>query len=261
LDCQSKRKTVFLLFSCGDLATVSSACCNFDELCGLDSALEMGCRSNEDCRAGQEASGSGIASGLDKSVPGYTMYASGWMYGNQQGQMCGPYTQQQLYDGLSTNFLPEDLLVYPIINGYTANSVPLKYFKQFPDHVATGFAYLQNGIISVAPSVTSFPPSSSNATVHQDEIQTEHATSATHLISHQTMPPQTSSNGSVLDQLTLNHEESNMLASFLSLVTSFQRETNMLAGFSLMVKVEIMVHILYWSFLVGSSMDMFQMQP
>jgi hypothetical protein len=203
--------------SCGDLATVSSACCNFDELCGLDSALEMGCRSNEDCRAGQEASGSGIASGLDKSVPGYTMYASGWMYGNQQGQMCGPYTQQQLYDGLSTNFLPEDLLVYPIINGYTANSVPLKYFKQFPDHVATGFAYLQNGIISVAPSVTSFPPSSSNATVHQDEIQTEHATSATHLISHQTMPPQTSSNGSVLDQLTLNHEESNMLASFLSL--------------------------------------------
>ncbi|KAG7536822.1 GYF domain [Arabidopsis suecica] len=203
--------------SCGDLATVSSASCDFDELCGLDSALEMGCRSNGDCRAGQEASGSGIAPGLDKSVPGYTMYASGWMYGNQQGQMCGPYTQQQLYDGLSTGFLPEDLLVYPIINGYTANSVPLKYFKQFPDHVATGFAYLQNGMISVTPPVSSLSLSSSNATVHQDETRTEHGTSATHLISHQTLPPQTCSNGPVSDQLTLNHDESNLLASFLSL--------------------------------------------
>ncbi|XP_020869451.1 histone-lysine N-methyltransferase ATXR7 isoform X2 [Arabidopsis lyrata subsp. lyrata] len=203
--------------SCGDLATVSSASCDFDELCGLDSALEMGCRSNGDFRAGQEASGSGIAPGLDKSVTGYTMYASGWMYGNQQGQMCGPYTQQQLYDGLSTGFLPEDLLVYPIINGYTANSVPLKYFKQFPDHVATGFAYLQNGMISVTPPVSSLSLSSSNATVHQDETRTEHGTSATHLISHQTLPPQTYSNGPVSDQLTLNQDESNLLASFLSL--------------------------------------------
>lgn len=222
MDGQS-QKTVFLLFSCGDLATVSSASCDFDELCGMDSALEMRCRSNGDCREGQEASGSGTASGLDKSLPVHIMYANGWMYCNQQSQMCGPYTQQQLYDGLSTGFLPEDLLVYPIINGYTVNSVPLKYFKQFPDHVATGFAYLQNGMISVAPPVSSFPLSSSDATIHQDETRTEHATSAAHLISHQTLPPQTSSNGSVSDQLTLNQEESNMLASFLSLVTSFQR--------------------------------------
>ncbi|XP_019088588.1 PREDICTED: histone-lysine N-methyltransferase ATXR7-like isoform X3 [Camelina sativa] len=204
--------------SCGDLATVSSTCCDFDKLCGLDSALETSCRSNGDCREGQEASGSGgTASSLDKSLPGYTMYASGWMYGNQQGQMCGPYTQHQLYDGLSSGFLPEDLLVYPIVNGYTAISVPLKYFKQFPDHVATGFAYLQNGMINVSPPVNSVPLSNSDATNHQDKTQTEHATSAAHLISHQTLPPQSSSPGSVSDQLTLTEEESNMLASFLSL--------------------------------------------
>ncbi|XP_023636689.1 histone-lysine N-methyltransferase ATXR7 isoform X3 [Capsella rubella] len=203
--------------SCGDLVTVSSACCDFDALCGMDSALDMSCKSNGDCREGQEASGSGTASGQDKSLPGYTMYASGWMYGNQQGQMCGPYTQQQLYDGLSTGFLPEDLLVYPIVNGYPANSVPLKYFKQFPDHVATGFAYLQNGMINVAPPVSSFPVSSNNATNHQDKTQTQHATSAAHLISHQTLPPQSSSTGCVSDQLKLNQEESDMLASFLSL--------------------------------------------
>ncbi|XP_024013142.1 histone-lysine N-methyltransferase ATXR7 isoform X2 [Eutrema salsugineum] len=197
--------------SCDDLATVSSACCDFDELCGLDTALEVSCRSNGDCREGQEACGSGTASCLDKTLPGYTIYATGWMYGNQQGQMCGPYTQQQLFDGLSTGFLPEDLLVYPIINGYMPNSVPLKYFKQFPEHVATGFAYLQTGMIGVVP------PVSNNATVHQREPQTEHPTSAAHLIFQQMLPPQTKSDGSVSDQLMLNQEEANLLASILSL--------------------------------------------
>ncbi|KAL1220067.1 Histone-lysine N-methyltransferase ATXR7 [Cardamine amara subsp. amara] len=184
-----------------DLATVSSACCDFNELCGLDSTLEMSCRSNGDCREGEEASDGGAALSLDKSRSGYTMYASGWMYGNQQGQMCGPYTQQQLFDGLSSGFLPEDLLVYPIINGYMPNSVPLKYFKQFPDHIATGFSYLQNGMISVAPPVSSIPVSRSNAT--------DHVTQA--------LPPQTNCSGSVSDQLTMNQEEENMLSSFLSL--------------------------------------------
>ncbi|KAG2302425.1 hypothetical protein Bca4012_060730 [Brassica carinata] len=187
--------------SCDDLATVSSACCDFDELCGMDSALEMSCRSNGE----GEASSTGTASGLDKSeVPGYTMYATGWMYGNQQGEMCGPYTQQQLFDGLSTGFLPEDLPVYPIINGYMPNSVPLKYFKQFPEHVATGFAYLQNGMMNVVPHA------SNNAAVHQHETQAEHTTSAAHLISH-------GSNGSLLDQQMLSQEEVNLLASFISL--------------------------------------------
>ncbi|CAN6857951.1 unnamed protein product [Brassica oleracea] len=186
--------------SCDDLATVSSARCDFDELCGLDSASEMSCRSNGEGREVHEAGGG--SGGTDESeVPGYnTMYASGWMYVNQQGEMCGAYTQQQLFDGLSTGFLPEDLLVYPTINGYMQNSVPLKYFKQFPQHVATGFAYLHNGMINVVPHT---------------ETRAEHtASSAAHLISH---PPQPSSNGSLLDQRMLNQEEVNLLASFISL--------------------------------------------
>ncbi|KAL1112315.1 hypothetical protein V6Z11_D02G119400 [Gossypium hirsutum] len=56
--------------------------------------------------------------------------------------MCGPYIQQQLYEGLSTGFLPDELPVYPVVNGALINPVPLKYFRQFPDHVATGFIYL-----------------------------------------------------------------------------------------------------------------------
>ncbi|KAH6764902.1 SET domain protein 25 [Perilla frutescens var. hirtella] len=69
-------------------------------------------------------------------------FVSGWMYVNQSGQMCGPYIQQQLYEGLHTGFLPAELPVYPILNGNLLNAVPLNHFNQFPDHVATGFAYL-----------------------------------------------------------------------------------------------------------------------
>ncbi|KAH0909950.1 hypothetical protein HID58_033271 [Brassica napus] len=186
--------------SCDDLATVSSTCCDFDELCGMDSALEMSCRSNGEGREVHDAGGGGGGGTHKSEVPGYnTMYASGWMYVNQQGEMSGAYTQQQLFDGLSSGFLPEDLLVYPTINGYMHNSVPLKYFKQFPEHVATGFAYLHNGMINV----------------HQRETQAEHtASAAAHLVFH---PPQPSSNGSLLDQRMLNQEEVNLLASFISL--------------------------------------------
>ncbi|KAL8523875.1 hypothetical protein ACS0TY_013726 [Phlomoides rotata] len=81
----------------------------------------------------------GTSSELGYASPAFV---SGWMYINQNAQMCGPYIQQQLYEGLHTGFLPEDLPVYPILNGNLLNSVPLNYFKQFPDHVATGFVYL-----------------------------------------------------------------------------------------------------------------------
>ncbi|XP_019107476.2 histone-lysine N-methyltransferase ATXR7 isoform X3 [Beta vulgaris subsp. vulgaris] len=73
---------------------------------------------------------------------GLSDYVTGWMYLNEQGQMCGPYLQQQLFEGLSTGFLPDELPVYPIVNGALLNPVQLKFFKQYPDHVATGFAYL-----------------------------------------------------------------------------------------------------------------------
>ncbi|XP_004487925.1 histone-lysine N-methyltransferase ATXR7 isoform X2 [Cicer arietinum] len=69
-------------------------------------------------------------------------FVSGWMYVNEQGQMCGPYIKEQLYEGLTTGFLPFELPVYPVINGTIMNPVPLNYFKQFPDHVSTGFAFL-----------------------------------------------------------------------------------------------------------------------
>ncbi|KAI4317069.1 hypothetical protein L6164_024979 [Bauhinia variegata] len=86
----------------------------------------------------------------DPSCPAYVQPAdvSGWMYVNEHGKMCGPYIQEQLYEGLTTGFLPVELPVYPVINGTLMNPVPLNYLKQFPNHVSTGFSYLGPGISS-----------------------------------------------------------------------------------------------------------------
>ncbi|XP_009601073.1 histone-lysine N-methyltransferase ATXR7 isoform X3 [Nicotiana tomentosiformis] len=111
---------------------------------GSPLCVEMSCQSNgeiENVSSPRDVGGSSVGDKISIVYPQPPL-ATGWMYVNQQGQMCGPYIKEQLYEGLSTGFLPEELLVYPILNGTISNAVPLKYFNQFPDHVATGFAYL-----------------------------------------------------------------------------------------------------------------------
>lgn len=108
------------------------------------SSLERSCQVNGNTDVASHASGAAGISYPSKNCNGHGLsdFVTGWMYLNEQGQMCGPYLQQQLFDGLSTGFLPDDLLVYPVLNGAFLNPVPLKLFKQYPDHVATGFTYL-----------------------------------------------------------------------------------------------------------------------
>lgn len=111
---------------------------------GSPLSVEMSCQSNGESENVSSSRDVGGSSTSDKSSVVYPQaaVATGWMYVNEQGQMCGPYIKEQLYEGLSTGFLPEELIVYPVLNGTISNGVPLKYFNQFPDHVATGFAYL-----------------------------------------------------------------------------------------------------------------------
>ncbi|CDP07236.1 unnamed protein product [Coffea canephora] len=121
-----------------------AACCDGDEKVGSNSRTEISCQSNGNSG---DVNQSFVVSGSSNDNKTHTLsslpsYVTGWMYVNHNGQMCGPYIQDQLYEGLATGFLPEELPVYPILNGALTNSVPLKYFKQYPDHVATGFAYL-----------------------------------------------------------------------------------------------------------------------
>ncbi|OMO80070.1 hypothetical protein CCACVL1_13179 [Corchorus capsularis] len=119
-------------------------------------AMEMSCQSNgngsvipQSCNGdGAPCQENSYSSYAPSSSSSSSSFASGWMYVNEHGQMCGPYIQQQLYEGLSTGFLPDELPVYPVVNGTLMNPVPLKYFKQFPDHVATGFVYLTSNTAS-----------------------------------------------------------------------------------------------------------------
>jgi len=52
--------------------------------------------------------------------------SKGWMYVNDRGLMCGPYTQEQLSEGLRTRFLPEELPVYIVLDGGLGEPVQLK---------------------------------------------------------------------------------------------------------------------------------------
>ncbi|KAJ1393103.1 SET domain [Sesbania bispinosa] len=130
--------------SIGDI----SSCSNIDDKLDPDSGMEMSYPSNVNS-GDVPVSTTGNISHLDQSFSGYVQqptFVSGWMYVNEHGQMCGPYIKEQLYEGLTTGFLPFELPVYPVINGTIMNPVPLNYFKQFPDHVSTGFAYLSMSI-------------------------------------------------------------------------------------------------------------------
>ncbi|KAJ4836901.1 hypothetical protein Tsubulata_037371 [Turnera subulata] len=153
----------------------------YDDKAGLDSVLEMSCQLNGNSGDNAESCSTGGTSGLDKNYSGCAppAFVSGWMYINENGQMCGPYIQQQLYQGLSTGFLPEDLHVYPVVNGALVNPVPLKYFKQFPDHVATGFVYLGMGISDTTRPTDCYTSSSAGLAAHRQDGMAQHAATDT----------------------------------------------------------------------------------
>ena len=121
------------------------SCGNIDDKGDPNRGMEMSCSSNVTGDVSVCSTSTVNISHSHQSFRGSVqqpVFVSGWMYVNEHGQMCGPYIKEQLYEGLTTGFLPFELPVYPVINGAIMNSVPLNYFKQYPDHVSTGFAYL-----------------------------------------------------------------------------------------------------------------------
>lgn len=118
--------------------------CSCDPQGEIDSyvAMDGSSRSTNNKCQNAQLYGSGALVGQDCNHGGYaqSFSVSGWMYVNEHGQMCGPYMQEQLSEGLSTGFLPEDLPVYPVVNGTLINPLPLKYLKQFLHHGALKFS-------------------------------------------------------------------------------------------------------------------------
>ncbi|XP_023546017.1 histone-lysine N-methyltransferase ATXR7 isoform X1 [Cucurbita pepo subsp. pepo] len=166
---------------CRDIACISSCSIDIDEKNGSYSSVDMSCQLNGTSPDLPECCSSDGSSFQDKGFSGYSLATcvSGWMYVNEQGQMCGPYIQEQLHEGLSTGFLPDELLVYPVLNGALTNPVPLKYFKQFPDHVATGFAYLSVDNSNMGTNGAHSVPCKNDLAMHRQEGLVEYANSQT----------------------------------------------------------------------------------
>ncbi|KAH9602392.1 hypothetical protein KSS87_016840 [Heliosperma pusillum] len=101
-----------------------------------------------------EVTGGSVCLNENKNVGGSPDVVSGWMYLNVQGQMCGPYISQQLVEGLSSGYLPDELPVYPVVNGALMVAVPLKLFKEYPDHVSTGFTYLSRPTSNASTAIS-----------------------------------------------------------------------------------------------------------
>ncbi|KAL9252647.1 Histone-lysine N-methyltransferase ATXR7-like protein [Drosera capensis] len=156
----------------GVCSTGSSSCYDLELETNLDSGIEMEYQLNGNSDVGPLASVSGGVSCPDVNQKAYhASFVAGWMYINEQSQMCGPYFREQLYEGLSTGFLPEELPVYPVINGKMMNSVPLKYFKLYPDHVATGFTHLGNANSSMLVTKNFSSPSNQDRAVgNSDQV-------------------------------------------------------------------------------------------
>ncbi|KAK9109602.1 hypothetical protein Sjap_017662 [Stephania japonica] len=159
---------------CSDSERLRSySSCDANERLGSHVAMEGNCNSMTNSTSGvPQSCGVGVSQSDSNGFAGYAqptvVIVSGWMYVNQSNQMCGPYLQEQLCEGLSTGYLPEELPVYPVLNGTISNPVPLKYFKLYPEHVATGFVYLNasmprysdtnvpGGLISGTGAMTSY---------------------------------------------------------------------------------------------------------
>ncbi|XP_066357017.1 histone-lysine N-methyltransferase ATXR7-like isoform X2 [Miscanthus floridulus] len=77
--------------------------------------------------------GIGYSSGQNGAQGAYLQHQhfEGCMYMSRNGQMCGPYPPEQLYEGLSTGFLPRSLAIYAVFGGKTADPVQLIFLKQF----------------------------------------------------------------------------------------------------------------------------------
>ncbi|KAK7329350.1 hypothetical protein VNO77_23511 [Canavalia gladiata] len=170
-------RTILPFAKCGSTGDIPSSG-NIDDKVDPDCGMEMNCPSNVNRGDVPVCSTAGNISHMDQSFHGYVQqpaFVSGWMYVNENGQMCGPYIKEQLYEGLSTGFLPFELPVYPVVNGTIMNPVPLNYFKQFPDHVSSGFAYLNMNISGSRMPTNCFSSSYKDTAVYEQDRSIEHA--------------------------------------------------------------------------------------
>ncbi|KAL5225860.1 hypothetical protein ABZP36_012499 [Zizania latifolia] len=118
---------------CSDRHQMASCSGDQTQTTGLFAAMQDNACSMDSSGGVYPKSGLGYSSVQNGTYSAYVQHQTleGCMYMNQHGQMCGPYPPEQLYEGLSTGFLHQDLAIYVVVGGKMANPVPLSSLKQF----------------------------------------------------------------------------------------------------------------------------------
>ncbi|XP_062204737.1 histone-lysine N-methyltransferase ATXR7 isoform X2 [Phragmites australis] len=122
-----------LLDWCSERHRTASCSGDQEQNTGLFAAMQENVCSIDSNGGVHPQPGHGYSAGQNGMQSAYLEHQAleGCMYVNEHGQMCGPYSPEQLYEGLSTGFLPQDLAIYALFGGKTANPVPLSFLKEF----------------------------------------------------------------------------------------------------------------------------------
>uniref|UniRef100_A0A0D9Y1D6 [histone H3]-lysine(4) N-trimethyltransferase n=1 Tax=Leersia perrieri TaxID=77586 RepID=A0A0D9Y1D6_9ORYZ len=135
-DADMEQSSACSVPSCGDTASCSGRG-KAESTTGMFAAMqENACSIDNNGMVYPPQSGLGYSAGQNGTYGGGGGYIQqqnleGCMYVNQDGQMCGPYSPEQLYEGLSSGFLHHNIAIYAVFGGKMANPVPLSSLKQF----------------------------------------------------------------------------------------------------------------------------------
>uniref|UniRef100_A0ACD5XLP7 Uncharacterized protein n=1 Tax=Avena sativa TaxID=4498 RepID=A0ACD5XLP7_AVESA len=129
--CDDPREN--LLDRCSERHQIASCSGDQPQSSGLFVAMQDNVCSVDNSGGIYPQSGMGYLNGQNGTYIAYPQNQplEGCMYMNEHGHMCGPYAPKQLYEGLSTGFLPQDLAVYALVSGKMVNPVPLSLLEQF----------------------------------------------------------------------------------------------------------------------------------
>uniref|UniRef100_A0ACD6AQC3 Uncharacterized protein n=3 Tax=Avena sativa TaxID=4498 RepID=A0ACD6AQC3_AVESA len=129
--CDDPREN--LLDRCSERHQIASCSGDQPQSSGLFVAMQENVCSVDNSGGIYPQSGMGYLNGQNGTYIAYPQNQplEGCMYMNEHGHMCGPYAPKQLYEGLSTGFLPQDLAVYALVSGKMVNPVPLSLLEQF----------------------------------------------------------------------------------------------------------------------------------
>ncbi|KAE8806676.1 BTB/POZ domain-containing protein [Hordeum vulgare] len=133
LDCSTSAARMNSLDRCSERHPIASCSGDQPQRSGMFVATQGNACPVNNGGGIYSQSGMGYSNGQNGTYGAYPQHQplEGCMYVNEHGHMCGPYAPQQLYEGLSSGFLPQDLAIYALVGGQMLNPVALSFLEQF----------------------------------------------------------------------------------------------------------------------------------